>query len=187
MVERDTGRSRGFGFVSYDNPESAAIAIRELNQYPIGNKRLKVQHKMIKNDRDHHSHHDNHHAQQQQPQQQQQQQHGGGVPEGYVAGAERMHSLPPLGAGSSSNWQNQYPGQQQKSVVDGGVGGVDPTVAGLPVDATTAGGPVSVNMPTLDGADHNNIVDGGANPPPPDLASPLTTMDPLRAALPETN
>mmetsp|Transcript_24517 Transcript_24517/g.30124 ORF Transcript_24517/g.30124 Transcript_24517/m.30124 type:complete len:579 (-) Transcript_24517:285-2021(-) len=48
MVERDTGRSRGFGFVSYDSPESAAMAIKELNGHVIGNKRLKVQHKQIR-------------------------------------------------------------------------------------------------------------------------------------------
>lgn len=35
MVERDTGRSRGFGFVSYDNPGSAAQAIQELNGYAV--------------------------------------------------------------------------------------------------------------------------------------------------------
>lgn len=48
MVEKDTGRSRGFGFVSYDSPESAALAIKELNGFVIGNKRLKVQHKQIR-------------------------------------------------------------------------------------------------------------------------------------------
>jgi hypothetical protein len=35
MVERDTGRSRGFGFVSYDLPESAALAIKELNGFAV--------------------------------------------------------------------------------------------------------------------------------------------------------
>ena len=45
MVEKGTGRSRGFGFVSYDSPESATSAIQKLNGYTIGNKRLKVQHK----------------------------------------------------------------------------------------------------------------------------------------------
>jgi RNA recognition motif-containing protein len=35
MVEKDTGRSRGFGFVSYDAPESAAMAIKELNGFPV--------------------------------------------------------------------------------------------------------------------------------------------------------
>jgi len=54
MVEKDTGRSRGFGFVSYDSPESAALAIKELNGYVIGNKRLKVQHKQIRPS-DHHN------------------------------------------------------------------------------------------------------------------------------------
>jgi len=50
MVEKDTGRSRGFGFVSYDSPESAALAIKELNGFAVGNKRLKVQHKQIRGD-----------------------------------------------------------------------------------------------------------------------------------------
>jgi hypothetical protein len=35
MVEKDTGRSRGFGFVSYDLPESAALAIKALNGFPV--------------------------------------------------------------------------------------------------------------------------------------------------------
>ena len=35
MVEKDSGRSRGFGFVSYDNPDSAALAIKELNGFAV--------------------------------------------------------------------------------------------------------------------------------------------------------
>ena len=38
MVEKDTGRSRGFGFVSYDQPESAALAIKALNGFPVREK-----------------------------------------------------------------------------------------------------------------------------------------------------
>ena len=48
MVESETGRSRGFGFVSYDSTDSAAHAIKMLNGYPIKGKRLKVQHKQIR-------------------------------------------------------------------------------------------------------------------------------------------
>jgi len=45
MVENETGRSRGFGFVSYDNQHAADAAIKSMNGYQIGRKRLKVQHK----------------------------------------------------------------------------------------------------------------------------------------------
>lgn len=54
MVEPETGRSRGFGFVSYDSAESAASAIKNLNGFAVKGKRLKVQHKQIrKSDRFH--------------------------------------------------------------------------------------------------------------------------------------
>eukprot|EP00742_Colponemidia_sp_Colp-10_P001102 GILJ01001192.1.p1 GENE.GILJ01001192.1~~GILJ01001192.1.p1 ORF type:complete len:430 (+),score=58.33 GILJ01001192.1:130-1290(+) len=45
MIEKDTGRSRGFGFVSYDNSQSGAQAIAAMNGFSIMGKRLKVQHK----------------------------------------------------------------------------------------------------------------------------------------------
>jgi len=35
MVEKDSGRSRGFGFVSYDNSDAAALAIKELNGFAV--------------------------------------------------------------------------------------------------------------------------------------------------------
>lgn len=48
MVEKETGRSRGFGFVSYDNAPSADQAIKAMNGFQVGRKRLKVQHKKEK-------------------------------------------------------------------------------------------------------------------------------------------
>lgn len=43
MTDRQTGRSRGFGFISYDNHQSALTAIEKMNGYSVGNKKLKVQ------------------------------------------------------------------------------------------------------------------------------------------------
>lgn len=42
MVERDTGRSRGFGFVSFDDPVAASKAVDAVDGCAIHNKRLKV-------------------------------------------------------------------------------------------------------------------------------------------------
>jgi RNA recognition motif-containing protein len=35
MVEKETGRSRGFGFVSYDNSASAEAAIQRMNGFQV--------------------------------------------------------------------------------------------------------------------------------------------------------
>ena len=43
FVDLKTGESKGFGFVSYDTPGSAADAISAMNGFQIGSKRLKVQ------------------------------------------------------------------------------------------------------------------------------------------------
>ncbi|KAH9421810.1 CUGBP Elav-like member 2 [Dermatophagoides pteronyssinus] len=43
FVDRYTNLSKCFGFVSYDNPESARAAIQTMNGFQIGPKRLKVQ------------------------------------------------------------------------------------------------------------------------------------------------
>eukprot|EP00532_Pseudo-nitzschia_australis_P004363 CAMPEP_0168200294 /NCGR_PEP_ID=MMETSP0139_2-20121125/22960_1 /TAXON_ID=44445 /ORGANISM="Pseudo-nitzschia australis, Strain 10249 10 AB" /LENGTH=579 /DNA_ID=CAMNT_0008125501 /DNA_START=425 /DNA_END=2164 /DNA_ORIENTATION=- len=101
MVEKDSGRSRGFGFVSYDNPDSAALAIKELNGFAIGNKRLKVQHKQIR-PVDQHNPDMNHGM------------HIGGHPQHHGGGRGRGgrgafngrggNNLPPSGPMSSSGW-----------------------------------------------------------------------------------
>lgn len=46
-VDKYTGESKGFGFVSYDSMHAAEAAIEQMNGFQIGNKRLKVQHKRI--------------------------------------------------------------------------------------------------------------------------------------------
>lgn len=46
-VDKYTGESKGFGFVSYDSVISAEQAIEQMNGFQIGTKRLKVQHKRI--------------------------------------------------------------------------------------------------------------------------------------------
>jgi len=46
-VDKFTGESKGFGFVSYDGILSAEQAIEHMNGFQIGSKRLKVQHKRI--------------------------------------------------------------------------------------------------------------------------------------------
>mmetsp|Transcript_202 Transcript_202/g.281 ORF Transcript_202/g.281 Transcript_202/m.281 type:complete len:599 (+) Transcript_202:388-2184(+) len=46
-VDRFTGESKGFGFVSYDSIIAAEHAIEQMNGFQIGNKRLKVQHKRV--------------------------------------------------------------------------------------------------------------------------------------------
>lgn len=52
MVERETGRSRGFGFVSFDNAKSAQAAIAAMDGFQIGRKRLKVKYKQDRDNAD---------------------------------------------------------------------------------------------------------------------------------------
>ena len=42
-VDKRTGESKGFGFVSYPTVEAADAAIASMNGFQIGSKRLKVQ------------------------------------------------------------------------------------------------------------------------------------------------
>ncbi|KAG7387232.1 CUGBP Elav-like member 1 [Phytophthora boehmeriae] len=46
-MDKITGESKGFGFVSYDSADAADAAITSMNGFQIGSKRLKVQHKRI--------------------------------------------------------------------------------------------------------------------------------------------
>merc|ERR1712228_1011550 len=43
FIDRATNQSKCFGFVSFDNPNSAQAAIQAMNGFQIGMKRLKVQ------------------------------------------------------------------------------------------------------------------------------------------------
>lgn len=43
FIDKQSNLSKCFGFVSYDNPDSAQCAIRALHGFQIGTKRLKVQ------------------------------------------------------------------------------------------------------------------------------------------------
>jgi len=47
--DKVTTQSKGFGFVSYDNPDSAAAAINTMNGFPVDDRKLKVQIKDNKN------------------------------------------------------------------------------------------------------------------------------------------
>ena len=40
--DKMTGMSKGYGFVSYDNPQTAAATIQQMDGFVIGNKRLNV-------------------------------------------------------------------------------------------------------------------------------------------------
>jgi CUG-BP- and ETR3-like factor len=43
MCDKNTGKSKGFGFVSYDNHISSINAVKMMNGCQVGGKRLKVQ------------------------------------------------------------------------------------------------------------------------------------------------
>ena len=42
IMDRDTGRSRGFGFVEMDNDDEARTAIREIDGASVGGRNIKV-------------------------------------------------------------------------------------------------------------------------------------------------
>ena len=45
IIDKDTGKSKGFAFVTFDNPNSAANALQAMNGFSVLGKRLKVQFK----------------------------------------------------------------------------------------------------------------------------------------------
>lgn len=55
-VDKFSGESKGFGFVSYDSVMAAEAAIEQMNGFQIGNKRLKVQHKRVSSHRQQQQH-----------------------------------------------------------------------------------------------------------------------------------
>jgi polyadenylate-binding protein len=46
------GQSRGFGYIQFDTPESADLAIKELNNSSQHGKKIEVQHHKKKEDRE---------------------------------------------------------------------------------------------------------------------------------------
>ena len=43
MTDKNSGRSKGYGFVSYDSPDAAVTAIKKINGRQALGKRLKVE------------------------------------------------------------------------------------------------------------------------------------------------
>jgi len=170
MVEKDSGRSRGFGFVSYDNPDAAALAIKELNGFAIGNKRLKVQHKQIRpaeqqnHDMSHgmHGHH-----------------HGGrgrGGRGGY-GGRGGGNNLPPSGSMTmpSTGWYNNNPGSPSVTPVEADPQHVVVVLGDGPSNSTNVAAAENVNTsPAVIGEEEQKV-----------NADPLSSMEPLRQSLPE--
>lgn len=155
MVEKDTGRSRGFGFVSYDNPESAALAIKELNGYAIGNKRLKVQHKQIR-PKDIQQERDHIHG------------YGGMQSEG---GYDRQHqggSLPPSGPSAAGNWFGDTAGEEVATQIQDTHDGK--TDEGTEQTSTSTNGETPLSMSN----------DGSKG-----MSSPLASLGTLQDSLPE--
>jgi len=44
-MDKESGLSKGFGFVTYDTPESASVAISQMNGFKVGNRYLQVYYK----------------------------------------------------------------------------------------------------------------------------------------------
>jgi cleavage stimulation factor subunit 2 len=42
VFDRDSGKPKGFGFCTYPDPQTAASAVRNLNNYDVGGRQLRV-------------------------------------------------------------------------------------------------------------------------------------------------
>ncbi|KAI8060373.1 uncharacterized protein B0P05DRAFT_605852 [Gilbertella persicaria] len=75
LFDRDTGRPKGYGFCEFLDAETAASAVRNLNDYEIGGRQLRVDYAAMDDNQGRPSGYNqsrgNHHSQQQQLQQQQ--------------------------------------------------------------------------------------------------------------------
>lgn len=182
MVEKDSGRSRGFGFVSYDNPDAAALAIKELNGFAIGNKRLKVQHKQIR-------------PAEQQNQDVNQGVHGsGGHPHHHggrgrggrgAYGGRGGNNLPPSGSMtmSSTGWYGNNDLNKSSAIPSAApsdVASADPQH----VVVVLGDGPSnSTNVATAESVSALAVVSGQDDQK--SNTDPLSSMDPLRQTLPD--
>ncbi len=57
IMDRDTGRSKGFGFVEMPDSAQAEAAIKELNDKPIGGRPVRVNEARPRDDRPRRPHH----------------------------------------------------------------------------------------------------------------------------------
>ncbi|KAG0165826.1 hypothetical protein DFQ28_007424 [Apophysomyces sp. BC1034] len=90
LFDRDTGRPKGYGFCEFYDAETAASAVRNLNEHDVGGRQLRVDYAamdpQLENQRQSHKH--QHQHQHQHPPQQQHQQH-------QHQQQPRQHAMPP--------------------------------------------------------------------------------------------